>query len=92
MHSRNRSGVLVITGDGDMLMGAGQLCHHGASKRPANLAIVVMDNEHYGETGMQQTHTASGVDLAAIATACRHPHLAHRPHDGRSHRTARPRA
>jgi thiamine pyrophosphate-dependent acetolactate synthase large subunit-like protein len=58
--------VLVVTGDGEMLMGLGALATV-AVKKPDNLAIVVIDNEHYGETGMQQTHTAAGVDLAGIA-------------------------
>ena len=58
--------VLVITGDGDMLMGLGSLATI-AIQRPANLALVVFDNERYGETGMQPTHTAHGVDLAAMA-------------------------
>jgi thiamine pyrophosphate-dependent acetolactate synthase large subunit-like protein len=61
--------VLVITGDGELLMGLGGLATIGA-ERPANLALVVFDNERYGETGMQATHTAHGVDLAAIAGAC----------------------
>jgi thiamine pyrophosphate-dependent acetolactate synthase large subunit-like protein len=61
--------VLVITGDGELLMGLGSLATI-AVQRPANLAIVVFDNERYGETGMQATHTAHGVDLAAIAAAC----------------------
>lgn len=60
--------VLVITGDGEMLMGVGALATIGVQK-PANLAIVVIDNERYGETGMQATHTAHGVDLPAIAKA-----------------------
>jgi thiamine pyrophosphate-dependent acetolactate synthase large subunit-like protein len=60
--------VLVITGDGEMLMGLGSLATV-AVQRPPNLAIVVLDNERYGETGMQPTHTAGPVDLAAIATA-----------------------
>jgi thiamine pyrophosphate-dependent acetolactate synthase large subunit-like protein len=60
--------VLVITGDGEMLMGLGSLATVGVQK-PANLAVVVIDNERYGETGMQETHTAHGVDLAAIARA-----------------------
>jgi thiamine pyrophosphate-dependent acetolactate synthase large subunit-like protein len=38
-------------------------------QQPANLSVVVIDNGRYGETGMQATHTASGVDLAAIASA-----------------------
>jgi len=61
--------VLVITGDGEMLMGLGSLATIGV-QRPANLSVVVIDNERYGETGMQATHTASGVDLAAVARAC----------------------
>ena len=60
--------VLVITGDGDMLMGLGSLATI-AVQRPANLAIVVFDNERYGETGMQPTHTAHAVDLPAMARA-----------------------
>jgi thiamine pyrophosphate-dependent acetolactate synthase large subunit-like protein len=48
--------VLVITGDGEMLMGLGSLATI-AVQRPANLAVVVFDNERYGETGMQPTHT-----------------------------------
>ena len=61
--------VLVITGDGEMLMGLGALATV-AVKRPNNLAIVVIDNERYGETGMQRTHTSAGVDLAGIALTC----------------------
>jgi thiamine pyrophosphate-dependent acetolactate synthase large subunit-like protein len=58
--------VVVITGDGEMLMGLGSLATVGA-QRPANLSIVVLDNELYAETGMQATHTARGVDLATMA-------------------------
>jgi thiamine pyrophosphate-dependent acetolactate synthase large subunit-like protein len=61
--------VLVITGDGEMLMGMGSLATIGV-QRPPNLAVVVIDNERYGETGMQATHTASGIDLAGVALAC----------------------
>jgi thiamine pyrophosphate-dependent acetolactate synthase large subunit-like protein len=61
--------VLVLTGDGEMLMGLGSLASIGV-QRPAKLAVAVLDNEHYGETGMQQTHTAHGIDLAAIAAGC----------------------
>ena len=61
--------VLVITGDGEMLMGLGALATV-AVKRPDNLAILVIDNEHYGETGMQRTHTSTAVDLAGVALAC----------------------
>ncbi|HUQ26752.1 MAG TPA: thiamine pyrophosphate-dependent enzyme [Burkholderiales bacterium] len=61
--------VLVITGDGEMLMGMGSLATIGV-QQPKNLTVAVIDNERYGETGMQATHTAHGVDLAAIAKAC----------------------
>ena len=60
--------VLVLTGDGEMLMGLGSLATLGVQK-PGNLSVVVIDNERYGETGMQATHTAHGVDLAAMARA-----------------------
>ena len=58
--------VLVLTGDGEMLMGIGALATI-AVKKPKNLAIVVQDNEHYSETGMQETATKYGVDLVAMA-------------------------
>jgi thiamine pyrophosphate-dependent acetolactate synthase large subunit-like protein len=64
--------VLVITGDGEMLMGLGALATV-AVKRTANLAVAVIDNEQYGETGMQATHTASGVDLAGMAAKAGFP-------------------
>jgi thiamine pyrophosphate-dependent acetolactate synthase large subunit-like protein len=61
--------ILVLTGDGEMLMGLGSLATIGA-QQPRNLSIVVIDNERYGETGMQVTHTAKGIDLAGVAHAC----------------------
>ena len=62
--------VAVITGDGEMLMGLGSLATIGV-KQPANLSVVVIDNRRYGETGMQASHTDAGIDLVAIAKACR---------------------
>jgi thiamine pyrophosphate-dependent acetolactate synthase large subunit-like protein len=64
-----RRRVLVVTGDGEMLMGLGSLATI-AAQRPANLAVVVLDNERYGETGMQKTHTAYRTDLATVAKGC----------------------
>jgi len=64
--------VLVLTGDGEMLMGMGSLATI-ALQKPDNLAVVVFDNERYGETGMQQTHTAFGVDLPGVAEAAGFP-------------------
>jgi thiamine pyrophosphate-dependent acetolactate synthase large subunit-like protein len=60
--------VLVITGDGDMLMGLGSLATIAVQK-PRNLTVIVLDNEAFGETGMQATHTRHGVDLPAMAKA-----------------------
>jgi thiamine pyrophosphate-dependent acetolactate synthase large subunit-like protein len=64
-----RRRVAVITGDGEMLMGLGSLATIGA-QRPRNLAVIVFDNGVYGETGMQPSHTQSGVDLIGVAAAC----------------------
>jgi len=61
--------VVVITGDGEMLMGMGSLATVGLQK-PANLTIVVLDNEAYGETGGQARHTATTADLVGVACAC----------------------
>src|SRR3982750_1491669 len=61
--------VVVITGDGEMLMGMGSLATVGLQK-PANLTVVVLDNESYGETGGQMSHTASAADLVGVAKAC----------------------
>lgn len=64
--------VLVITGDGELLMGLGALATI-AVQRPKNLSVIVLDNERYGETGMQPTHTYYGVDLSGIATSAGFP-------------------
>jgi thiamine pyrophosphate-dependent acetolactate synthase large subunit-like protein len=61
--------VVVITGDGDMLMGMGSLATVGL-QAPKNLSIVVLDNEVYGETGGQASHTADNVDFVGIARSC----------------------
>ena len=61
--------VVVLTGDGEMLMGMTSFTTIGA-RRPANLTICVIDNETYTETGRQPTATGRGTDLAAVAAAC----------------------
>jgi phosphonopyruvate decarboxylase len=58
--------VLVVTGDGDLLMNIGALATI-AVMNPPNLAIVCVDNGHYGETGWQKSHTSLGVDLEKMA-------------------------
>ena len=61
--------VLVITGDGEQLMGLGGLATIAVAA-PKNLTVAVVDNGHFGETGMQLSHTGRGIDIAAIAAAC----------------------
>lgn len=58
--------VVAVTGDGEHLMGIGTLATIGA-KLPPNLTLVVLDNAHFGETGMQPSHTGLGTDLVAVA-------------------------
>ena len=67
--ARPKLKIAVITGDGEMLMGMGSLATVGV-QRPKNLAIVVFDNQRYGETGMQASHTDRGVDLVGVAKSC----------------------
>lgn len=61
--------VVVITGDGEMLMGMGSLATVGL-QQPKNLSIIVLDNEAYGETGGQASHTGGPADLVSVAKAC----------------------
>ncbi len=61
--------VLVITGDGEMLMGMGSLASIAAARAP-NLSVAVLDNARFGETGSQQSHTGLTTDLEAVAAAC----------------------
>lgn len=58
--------VLVITGDGELLMNVGTLATI-AVLNPSNLSTVCVDNGHYGETGYQKSHTSRGVDLEQMA-------------------------
>jgi len=77
--------VLVLTGDGEALMGLGSLATIGV-KQPANLVIVVLDNQHYGETGMQPSHTRAGVDLVAVARGCKFVDALHVSESGATNR------
>jgi thiamine pyrophosphate-dependent acetolactate synthase large subunit-like protein len=61
--------VVVVTGDAELMMNIGALATIGV-QRPRNLSIVVMDNEEFGETGRQRSHTGLGVEIAGIAKAC----------------------
>ncbi|HMN74164.1 MAG TPA: thiamine pyrophosphate-dependent enzyme [Rhodoblastus sp.] len=60
--------VLVVTGDAELMMGLGALATIAVQK-PANLVIAVLDNGHFGETGMQASHTGLGVALDKVAAS-----------------------
>ena len=60
--------VIVITGDAELMMNVGALATIGVRK-PRNLSVIVLDNERFGETGEQVSHTSAGVDIAGIAAA-----------------------
>ncbi len=64
--ARPEKRVLVVTGDGELLMNIGALSTISVMN-PPNLAILCVDNGHYGETGYQKSHTSLGVDLEKIA-------------------------
>jgi thiamine pyrophosphate-dependent acetolactate synthase large subunit-like protein len=66
--------IAVITGDGEILMGLGALATIGVRK-PPNLSVLVLDNRHFGETGMQASHTGLGTDLCGVARACGIPRV-----------------
>lgn len=60
--------VIVFVGDGEMMMGLGSLAT-AAVHQVKNLSVIVIDNEHYAETGMQPAHAGRGVDITAVAKA-----------------------
>ena len=62
--------VIVVTGDAELMMNVGILATIGV-QQPKNLSIVILDNEQFGETGQQVSHTAYGIDIASMALACR---------------------
>lgn len=61
--------VVLLAGDGEVLMSLGVLATI-ANQAPANLAVLVLDNEAYGETGGQPTATAGRTDLELVARGC----------------------
>lgn len=67
--------VLVVTGDGESLMGFGALATI-ALRKPRNLTIAILDNGHFGETGMQQSHAGRGIEFDQVAAACGFAHTA----------------
>ena len=67
--ARPERNALVITGDGEQLMGLGGLATIAVAK-PRNLTIVVIDNGHFGETGMQRATRATGSISPRSPQAC----------------------
>ena len=66
--ARPEKRVMVLDGDGSLLMNLGSLAsiaHHA----PDNYLLVILDNCCYGSTGSQPTCTRLGTDLAAVARA-----------------------
>ena len=61
--------VISLDGDGSLLMNLGTLASIGR-ERPKNLIVVVWDNEAWGQTGHQTSHTGAGTDLAQVAQSC----------------------
>jgi len=64
--------VMVVTGDGEQLMGFGALATI-ALRAPRNLSIVILDNGHFGETGMQPSHAGQGLEFSRVAEAIGFP-------------------
>ena len=67
--------VVSLDGDGSLLMNMGTIATIGREK-PRNLTVVVWDNEEWGQTGHQPSHTALGTDLEKVARACGIPSTA----------------
>ncbi|MBI4313089.1 MAG: sulfopyruvate decarboxylase subunit beta [Chloroflexi bacterium] len=67
--------VVSLDGDGALLMNMGAIATIGREK-PKNLVVVVWDNEQWGQTGHQPSHTALGTDLEAVARSCNIPKTA----------------
>jgi sulfopyruvate decarboxylase subunit beta len=67
--------VISLDGDGSLLMNLGAIATIGR-EQPKNLIVVVWDNEEWGQTGHQPSHTAKGTDLVQVARACGIPHAA----------------
>ena len=61
--------VISLDGDGSLLMNMGTIATIGREK-PKNLVVVVWDNEEWGQTGHQPSHTAMGTDLEKVAKGC----------------------
>ena len=64
--------VISLDGDGSLLMNLGAIATIGR-EQPKNLVVVVWDNEEWGQTGHQPSHTSAGTDLEQVARGCNIP-------------------
>ncbi len=67
--ARPNDRIVCVEGEGSLLMNLGSLATIGRYQQ-RNLACFIWDNQAYQITGGQPTHTATCVDLAAVALAC----------------------
>ena len=67
--------VVSLDGDGSLLMNMGTIATIGREK-PSNLIVIVWDNEEWGQTGHQPSHTSTGTDLERVAQGCGVPRTA----------------
>jgi thiamine pyrophosphate-dependent acetolactate synthase large subunit-like protein len=58
--------VISIDGDGSLLMNLGVICTTANLQQP-NLALVILDNEHYVTTGGQATATSGRTSISGLA-------------------------
>jgi sulfopyruvate decarboxylase subunit beta len=65
--AQSRHGVVVVSGDGSLLMNLGHLVT--LASNPANLFLIIMDNGVYEVTGGQPTPGAGRTDFAGLAQA-----------------------
>ena len=61
--------VISLDGDGSLLMNLGTIATI-SRESPKNLIVIVWDNEQWGQTGHQPSHTAMGTDLEQVAQSC----------------------
>jgi sulfopyruvate decarboxylase subunit beta len=61
--------IIALDGDGSLLMNLGSLASI-ARENPRNLIVVAFDNEAWGQTGNQMSHTGTGTDLEKVAVSC----------------------
>jgi sulfopyruvate decarboxylase subunit beta len=82
--AQSRHGVVVVSGDGSLLMNLG--CLVTLAEHPANLYLLIVDNGVYEVTGGQPTPGAGRIDFVTLARAAgiRRVHCCRRVEEWRS--------